>query len=152
MTEKIHPSDVGLPEGAIRKRRRSRRFARIMLTIALITALAGWPMLGWSFSSAIKLTAQSPYLAIVAYGLLIVSSVTLVLGLWYLLIAQVARLARIVEAEDEGDAVRRLCPNCGWFFDAPDRFCRHCGKPLGTSISASGSTMQSSTAAPPNSR
>ena len=77
------------------------------------------------------MTPQSPYEAIIAYGLLIVSSATLVLGLWYLLLAQVQRVARIVEAdEDEGAPARRLCANCGWFYDPPDRYCRHCGKPM----------------------
>ena len=36
---KIHPSDVGLPEPAVRKRRRSRRLARVMLTVAVLTAV-----------------------------------------------------------------------------------------------------------------
>jgi hypothetical protein len=135
--QKIHPHDVGLPEPAIRKRRKSRRFARIMLTIAVITALAGWPLLGQSVLSAIRMKTQNQYQAIIAWAILIVSSVTLVLGLWYLLLAQVERVARIVEAdESEPDPANRLCPNCGWFFDPPDRFCRHCGKPLGTSIAA----------------
>jgi len=108
-----------------------------MLTVAVITALAGWPLLGRSIISAIGMKTQSPYQAIIAYGLLIVSSATLVLGLWYLLLAQVERVARIVESDEgESDPARRLCPNCGWFFDSPDRFCRHCGKPLGASISA----------------
>ena len=72
-----------------------------------------------------------------AYGLLIVSSATLVLGLWYLLLAQVERVARIVEADETPtENEPRLCGNCGWFFDSPDRFCRHCGKPLGTSVMA----------------
>ncbi len=129
--QKIHPHDVGLPEPAIRKRRKSRRFARIMLTIAVITALAGWPLLGF------RMRTQNPYQAIIAWAILIVSSVTLVLGLWYLLLAQVERVARIVEADDtDPDPANRLCPNCGWFFDPPDRYCRHCGKPLGTSIAA----------------
>jgi hypothetical protein len=128
---KIHPHDIGLPERAIRVRRRSRRAARIMLTIAVLTALPGWPLL------LTHVKSQSPYQAIIAYALLIVASVTLVLGLWYLLLAQVERVARIIESDDtEPDPARRLCQNCGWFFDAPDRFCRHCGKPLGTSIVA----------------
>jgi hypothetical protein len=121
LSGKIHPHDVGLPEPAIRIRRRSRRVARIMLTIAVITAMPGWLLL---FS---RIKSQSPYQA----------SVTLVLGLWYLLLAQVERVARIIESDEtERDPARRLCGNCGWFFDAPDRFCRHCGKPLGASIGA----------------
>jgi hypothetical protein len=128
---KVHPHDVGLPEPAIRKRRRSRRFARIMITFAFLTAIPGWPLL------LFRMKDQAPYQAIVAYALLIVSSITLVLGLWYLLLAQVERVARIVEADDtDPDPAHRLCPNCGWFFDPPDRYCRHCGKPLGTSIAA----------------
>src|ERR1035437_1319193 len=128
---KINPRDEGLPAGAVRKRRRMRRVARIMLIVAVLTALGGWPLLGKSIFSAIRMTPQSPYEAIVAYGLLIVSSATLVLGLWYLLLAQVERVARIVEA-DEGDKepAPRLCGNCGWVYDPPDRFCRHCGEAL----------------------
>src|SRR6478672_2907150 len=94
--EKLHPDDVGLPEPAIRKRRRSRRVARIMLTIFLATAIAGWTLFGSSIFSAIKIREQPPSLAIIAYALLIISSVTLILGLWYLLIAQVERVARMV--------------------------------------------------------
>jgi hypothetical protein len=102
-----------------------------MLTVAVITALPGWLLL------LSRMKSQEPYQAIFAYALLIVSSVTLVLGLWYLLLAQVERVARIIESDEtEPDPARRLCGNCGWFFDAPDRFCRHCGKPLGTSIGA----------------
>ena len=128
-------SDADLPPAIIRRRRRARRVARLMLIIAVLTALAGWPIFGQSIFSAIKMHDQSPYQAIIAYALLIVSSVTLVLGLWYLLLAQVERLARIVESDDApADPAPRLCPNCGWFFDPPDRFCRHCGKPLGTTI------------------
>ena len=135
--QKIHPHDVGLPEPAIRKRRRSRRVAHIMLTIFLITALAGWTILGDAVRSAVRMKSQNPFQAIGAWALLIVSSTTLVLGLWYLLLAQVERVARIVEADDtDPDPAHRLCPNCGWFFDPPDRYCRHCGKPLGTSIAA----------------
>jgi hypothetical protein len=137
--EKIHPSDIGLPAGVIRRRRREKRVARWMLIIAVLTAFAGWSLLGNSFFSAIKMKDQSPYQAIIAYAILIVSSVTLVLGLWYLLLAQVERVARIVGADDDDEeeaTKRRLCPNCGWGFDPPDRFCRHCGKPVGSSIMA----------------
>ena len=123
--------DEGLSEGAVRTRRRSRRLARLMLVIALLTAAAGWAFFGTSIFSAIRIKEQSPYRAIVAYALLIVSSATLVLGFWYLLLAQVQRIARIVESE-ESLAVpeRALCGNCGWPRDPPDRFCRHCGKSL----------------------
>ncbi len=102
-----------------------------MLTIAVLAALPGWPLL------LFRMKDQAPYQAIVAYALLILSSATLVLGLWYLLLAQVERVARILESDEgEIEPARRLCSNCGWFFDPPDRFCRHCGKPLGASISA----------------
>lgn len=135
LPEKMHPHDVGLPETVVRKRRRSRRFARVMLTIAILAAIPGWSLL------LFRVNEQAPYQAIVAYGLLIISSITLVLGLWYLLLAQVERIARIVDADElEATPVQRLCPNCGWFFDNPDRFCRHCGKPLGASISAASHT------------
>ena len=71
-----------------------------MLVVAGVTAAAGWVVFGTSIFSAIRIKEQSPYQAIIAYGLLIVSSATLVIGLWYLLLAQVQRVARIVEAED----------------------------------------------------
>jgi hypothetical protein len=133
--KKIDPNEVGLPARVIRRRRRERRIARIMLIIAVLTALAGWPLLGRSIFSAINLKDQSPYQAIIAYALLIISSATLVLGLWYLLLAQVERIARIVDStEAEDPPARPLCGNCGWFYDPPDRFCRHCGKPLNPSI------------------
>jgi hypothetical protein len=127
-----------LPEPAIRKRRRSRRVARVMLTVAIATAIAGWGLLSSSIHSAIRIKDQPPSLAIIAYGLLIVSSVTLVLGLWYLLLAQVERLARMVDADELDEGVERpaACANCGWPCDAPDRYCRHCGRPLGASIGA----------------
>jgi len=124
-------SDVGLSESAIRTRRRSHRLARLMLITALLTAAAGWALFGTSIFSAIRIKEQSPYRAIIAYALLIVSSATLVLGFWYLLLAQVQRIARIVESEESLAAPDRpLCPNCGWTRDPPDRFCRHCGKNL----------------------
>jgi hypothetical protein len=128
--QKIHPSDVGLPEPAIRNRQRSRRVARIMLTVCLATAIAGWTLYSWSVSSALRLREQPFNLVIVAYALLIVSSVTLILGLWYLLLAQVERVARMVDAEELEPVVALRCHNCGWTIDAPDRFCRHCGKAL----------------------
>ena len=121
--------DEELSESALRTRRRSRRVARLMLIIAGVTAAAGWSLFGTSIFSAIKLKEQSPYQAIIAYVLLITSSATLVLGLWYLLLAQVQRIARIVETDETPDAATH-CGNCGWTCDPPDRFCRHCGKPL----------------------
>jgi hypothetical protein len=133
---KTHPHDVGLPEPVIRKRQKSRRVARLMLIIAVLTAIAGWSLFGSSIFSAIKIRDQSPSLAIVAYAILIVSSVTLVLGLWYLLLAQVERIARMVDVSEEESGPILRCANCGWSHDAPDRFCRHCGKPLGASIGA----------------
>ena len=48
---------------------------------------------------------------------------------------QVERVARMVDAPEDFTAAPALrCANCGWAYDSPDRFCRHCGKPLGTSI------------------
>jgi len=130
----INPEDEGLSEAAIRTRRQSRRLARLMLAITFPTAAAGWALYYISLSSATRIKEQSPYLAIIAYALLIVSSATLVLGLWYLLLAQVQRIAGIVESEDSLHASERpLCPNCGWPCDPPDRFCRHCGKALNAS-------------------
>lgn len=130
---KIHPHDVGLPEPVVRKRRRSRRLAKIMLTIAVITAVAGWPLFGNSIFSAIHIKEQPASLALVAYVLLIVSSVTLVLGLWYMLLAQVERVARMVDAaelEEEATSVIHRCPGCQHLYDLGDRFCRHCGQAL----------------------
>lgn len=133
--DKHQRQEQGLPPSVIRRRRRERRVARLMLIIAALTALAGWPILGRSIFSAITIKDQSPYQAIIAYALLIVSSVTLVLGLWYLLLAQVERISKMVEADEtQTPESARLCPNCGWFFDPPDRYCRHCGKPLNTTI------------------
>ncbi|HVX85184.1 MAG TPA: zinc ribbon domain-containing protein [Phycisphaerae bacterium] len=132
--QKTHPHDVGLPEPVVRRRRKSRRVAQLMLIIAILTAIPGWSLLGTSIFSAIKIQDQSPALAIVAYALLIISSITLVLGLWYLLLAQVERVARMVESDEDPGAPLR-CQNCGWNHDPPDRFCRHCGKPLGATIS-----------------
>ncbi len=106
-----------------------------MLIIAGLTALAGWSLFGFSISAAVRMREESPYRAIIAYGILIVSSVTLILGLWYLLLAQVERVARMtVGNPEEYRPAATLCPNCGWPIDPPDRFCRHCGKPLGASI------------------
>lgn len=137
----LHPHDVGLPTPVIRQRRHAHRIARWMLLIAGLTALAGWPLYSVSVLAALKSKQESPFRAIVAYALLIISSTTLILGLWYLLLAQVNRIARMVES-NTGDAVsdrplpKAGCPNCGWPTDSPDRFCRHCGKPLGTAIIA----------------
>ena len=132
MMERVRSYDAGLPEQAVRRRRRSKRFARMMLIIAGFTAMAGWAVFGTSIFSAIQIREQSPYQAIVAYALLIVSSVTLVLGLWYLLLAQVERVARIVGVDEAEEApAGKRCGNCGWTIDAPDRFCRHCGTALG---------------------
>lgn len=131
-TRKIDPHDAGLPEASVRKRRRSRRLAAVMLTIAVVTAAAGWPIFGNSLFSAIHIREQPESLVIIAYALLIVSSVTLVLGLWYLLLAQVERLARMVDAAEMGEPVAALtCGKCGRAVDAGDRFCRHCGERLG---------------------
>ncbi|MCL2640507.1 MAG: zinc ribbon domain-containing protein [Phycisphaerales bacterium] len=127
----LNPNDAGLSETAICTRRRSHRLARLMLITAALTAVAGWALFGTSIFSAIHIKEQSPYRAIIAYALLIVSSATLVLGFWYLLLAQVQRIAHIVESEESLTAPERpLCPNCGWPRDPPDRFCRHCGKGL----------------------
>lgn len=138
--DKIHPDEIGLSDLAIRKRRRSHRIARFMLTIAIATAVAGWSLFGSSIFSAIHIKEQSPQLAIVAYAILIISSVTLVLGLWYLLLAQVERLAYMVDADHLDSAepdpmTDRRCINCGWSYDSPDRFCRHCGRPVGGGVS-----------------
>ena len=132
-SHKVHPHDVGLPEPAVRKRRRSRRLAKIMLVIAIVTAVAGWALFGTSIFNAIHIREQAPSLAIVAYGLLIVSSATLVLGLWYMLLAQVERLARIVDAAELEEvsaepADLEKCPDCQEHRDASDRFCRNCGR------------------------
>src|SRR5436305_1248954 len=132
-SENKSAAEEGLSEPAIRRRRRSRRVAHIMLVVAAVTAIAGWKLFGASLFSAIRIKDQPPSLAIIAYGLLIISSVTLILGLWYLLIAQVERLARIVDADElpaEDDKLQ--CGNCGWPCDSADRFCRHCGRALHT--------------------
>lgn len=128
----LHPHDRGLPAAVIRQRRQAHYLARWMLLIAGLTALAGWSIYGRAFFFALWSRTQTPYGVIVGYGLLIISSITLILGLWYLLLAQVQRIARIVHADDlphvEGQNLR--CHNCGWPIDEPDRFCRHCGKQL----------------------
>jgi Kef-type K+ transport system membrane component KefB len=129
-TSAIHPHDIGLPPPVVRTRRHAHRIARWMLAIAVVTAIPGWLIFGISIFSAVNVKSQSPYQAIGAYALLIVSSVTLVLGLWYLLLAQVGRIARIVTLEQPPLEVSSNCGNCGWPHDGPDRFCRHCGKAL----------------------
>ena len=128
-THKVHPHDVGLTEGAVRKRRRSKRMAKIMISIALVTAGAGWFIFGTSMFDAVHIRDQPFSRAIVAYSLLIVSSATLVLGFWYILLAQVERLARIVDAA-ELESPPALCAQCQHPFDMGDRFCRHCGAAL----------------------
>jgi hypothetical protein len=142
IVQKVHPHDVGLPAVAVRKRRRSRRLAAIMLAIALVTAGAGWTLFGTSIFNAIHVKEQPASLAIVAYALLIVSSATLVLGFWYMLLAQVERLARMVDAaeleemrEPEVDApVQKkqgeVCPKCQGLVESGDCFCRRCGVAL----------------------
>jgi hypothetical protein len=132
-THKVHPHDVGLPEVAVRKRRRSRRLAIIMLVIAGVTATAGAVLFRASVFNAVHIQEQPASLAIVAYAILIVSSVTLVLGLWYLLLAQVERLARMVDAADmpEPMAATTACHQCSGRVDGGDKFCRHCGAALG---------------------
>ena len=132
ITHKVHPHDVGLPEGAVRKRRRSRRVAAIMLSVAVVTAGLGWFLFGTSIFDAIHIREQSPLLAIAAYGILIVSSVTLVLGFWYLLLAQVERVARMVDAAELEELAMdgEPCPACRRKAAAVDRFCRHCGESL----------------------
>jgi hypothetical protein len=129
---KVHPHDVGLPEVTVRKRRRSRRLAMIMLAIAAVTAAAGAVLFRASVFNAVHIQEQPPSLAIVAYAILIVSSVTLVLGLWYLLLAQVERLARMVDAGeiDVPAAPDTACPQCRGKVEGTDRFCRHCGAAL----------------------
>ncbi len=125
---KINPHDAGLPEAAVRRRRRSRRLAWIMLSIAVLTAAAGWILFVTSVFSAIHLREQPESLVIVAYGFLIVSSVTLLLGLWYILRAQVERLAQVVDSAESVKPMAALtCSRCGRAVDAGDRFCRHCG-------------------------
>ncbi len=128
----IHPHDRHLPAAVIRKRRRFRRIAYIMLAVALLTAAPGWILYGVAIWNVFRLRHFTFFQAITAYGLLIISSIALVLGLWYLLLAQARRMSRMVDGGadgTEGDTNLR-CGNCGWPRDYPDRFCRHCGKPL----------------------
>jgi amino acid transporter len=129
---KVHPHDVGLPETAVRRRRRSRRLATIMLAIALIIAAGGWFLFVMSMLSAMRVKDQPPSLVIVAYALLIVSSITLVLGFWYMLRAQMERLSRMVDVADleEPGAPGAASPRCQRQAGAGDRFCRQCGTAL----------------------
>lgn len=126
----IHPHDRGLPAATIRKRRHAHYLARWMLLVAILTGTVGWLIYGREFFFALATRPPSRYGVVVSYSLLIVSSVTLILGLWYLLLAQVERIARIVDSDDLPTGDNLKCPNCGWPHDPPDRFCRHCGKTL----------------------
>ncbi len=130
----LHPHDIGLPTALVRKRKRFRFIGYLMLALAVVTGVPGWFFYGVSILGAFTISNFTLWQAIVAYSLLIVSSMTLLLGLWYLLLAQMRRLARVVEGGENADAATpgsppRRCGNCGWPMDAPDRFCRHCGKP-----------------------
>lgn len=133
---KPNPHDVDLPAPLVKKRRQARSVAHWMLLVAGVTAVPGWLLYGTSFHYAVNLTAEPAYRVILAWALLLISSVTLVLGLWYLLLAQVRRIARMAGQDEPGaegaGAVRARphCGNCGWPHDAPDRFCRHCGKAI----------------------
>lgn len=132
----VHPHDEGLPQSVILKRKRFRLIGYLMLLIAVLSAAPGWFIYGVSVVNASSVGGnRGDITAIIGYGLLILSSITLVLGLWYLLLAQVRRLARMVEGggdagQDRVESSRPICLNCGWPRDPPDRFCRHCGKPL----------------------
>src|ERR1044071_4548410 len=80
----------------------------------VMTGVAGWPLFGASVSNAIHIKDQPQSLVIIAYIFLIISSATLVLGLWYLLIAQVELLARMVDIAELDDpaAHPRHCSEC----------------------------------------
>ena len=122
------PHDIGLPDSLVRKRRHFRRIGYVMLLLAALTAIPGWFLYGLALWGAWAINPPPWPQTVVAYFLVITSTVTLVLGLWYLLLAQVRRLARVVEGDDS--IPPRLCPGCQWPCDQSDRFCRHCGKPL----------------------
>jgi hypothetical protein len=109
-----------------------RRLAIVLLAIAAVTAAGGAVLFRASIFNAVHIQDQPASLAIVAYLVLIVSSVTLVLGLWYLLLAQVERLARMVDAGEAGAGapVGAACPQCHGKVEGMDRFCRHCGAAL----------------------
>ncbi len=136
----VHPHDVGLPPEVVGKRKRFRGIGYVMLLIAVLTAVPGWGIYGVSFLDPYKMHGKPLMQAAVGYSLLIVSSITLVLGLWYLLLAQVRRLARMVEGPVVAEVAppQPRCGNCGWPCDVPDRFCRHCGKALGGASGAGG--------------
>ena len=97
-------------------------------------AAGGWRAVLFRASvfNAVKMQEQPASLAIVAYGILMIFSVTLVLGLWYLLLAQVERLARMVDAADlpESGTPAIACPQCRGRVDGMDKFCRNCGAAL----------------------
>lgn len=114
--------------------------AGIMLGVALATAVAGWVVFGTSIFNAIHIKEEAPSRAIIAYGLLIISSATLVLGFWYLLLAQMQRLARMVDAQELEalSATGEPCPTCHRRAAAEDRFCRHCGAALSPDATAKG--------------
>jgi hypothetical protein len=139
-TETIHPHDRNLPASVVRKRRRFRRIGVVLILIAVFTAAPGWSIYGVAIWSVFSLRHFTFIQALLAYGLLIISSVSLVLGLWYLLLAQARRMSRMVEGDSDGLALaaKPLCSNCGWPRDYPDRFCRHCGKPLANVSKADG--------------
>src|SRR6185295_3030742 len=100
LTHRVNPHDIGLPEPIVRTRRHSRRMAGIRMVVATTTAAAGWALFGTSIFNAIHIRAEAPSRAIIAYALLVVSGTTLVLGFWYMLLAQVQRIARIVDAQE----------------------------------------------------
>jgi hypothetical protein len=134
-----HPHDVGLPPQVVRKRHKNRFLAHWMLALAVLTGGPGWVLYYFSVRMAQKSPlAEIPTLMVIgAYALLIISTIALILGMWYLLLAQVRRIATMVGEEEVHDAEGHTitnphCANCGWNYDAPDRFCRHCGKPLAT--------------------
>ena len=106
--------------------------AGVMLGVAVGTAIVGWGLFGTSIFNAIHIKDEAPSRAIIAYGLLVVSGATLVLGFWYLLLAQVQRIARMVDAQEleEMSATGEVCPSCRRKSTDGDRFCRHCGTSL----------------------
>jgi len=132
MTQKVHPHDVGLPETVVRKRRRSRRLAYVMLAIAGVTAVVGWSLFRTSIFNSIHIQDQPASLAIFAWAFLIISSAALVIGLWYLLLTQVERLARMVDAAELDESLAgkvRECPACH-SRGVEGNFCSHCGAKL----------------------
>ena len=102
-----------------------------MLTVAVVTAAMGWPLYGATMMDALRMRDQPITHVIGAYVLLIVSTITLVLGLWYALLAQMERLARMVDAAElEPSLTQITCPRCHQDAEAADHFCRHCGSSL----------------------